>query len=130
MNRFAMPVLCIVLGIAFLVWRAGLLPGSGTRPRYPGSIAEVQKIGFWKLPPEQQHSVRSRCVSELRALLQEANNRLQRASYLGDLATIYMQRNAVQDLMDSMGRAQNLSLDPTAEQRVIVYYKSAFGRRI
>jgi len=119
MNRFALPLVFVGCGVVLLAWRGGMLPGARESPHYPSDAFAIKNGQFWNLSAEEQVWVRSQYVSKLHLLLQEANNNLQRASYMGDWPAIHVQRNSVQQLMDSLDRAQNLSCDPTAERRVL-----------
>ena len=108
MTRLALPLLALALGGMFLA--KGKLPFSKS---------------FGSLSPDEQAVVREQYVDQLQSLLKEANNRMQRAQYAHNMPVCYVYRQIIEQLQDSIRRAQNPSHDPNNEEKVIACTKRA-----
>jgi len=124
MRRFTLPLVLIGAGVIFLLWRAGMTPGSGEH--YPVSAAEVKKAGgFWKLSPEQQMFVRYKYIHDIQRLLEQANRRMQMAQFANDLPACYVYRTHIQRLQDILQRVEDVHCDPTAEEMPLLMVRVA-----
>jgi hypothetical protein len=110
MTRLLLPLIGLGLGGMFL------FGGKFTTP------------SFRSLSPDEQAIVREQYVEQLQSLLKEANNRMQRAQYAHNMPVCYVYRQMIEQLQDSIRRAQNPACDPNNEEKVIAYTKRALAK--